>query len=194
MKGYTTIENVEDYSLIDIALSFQGSFESILESVEALIDQETGRNFVADTEASAKYYHGTGSPFLKIDDCIAIEKVEHGSVYGNSFTEKDEDDYILVPRTGTPIKGIYLKNTYWQIGQYNHRITAKWGYSESAPADIRFVATVLASGIIKNNVKTKGDVVSEKIGDYNVSYDTDRGLNDFNRAKAILDSYKLFLI
>jgi hypothetical protein len=194
MKGYCSIKNIEDYLLTDIDLNFQASVEGFIESIEALIDQETGRSFVADEDASARYFHGTGSTFLKIDDCVDVEKVEYGDTYGDSFVEVEEDDYILVPRTGVPIKGIYLKNDYWQVGQSNHKITARWGYSEEAPADIRFVATVLVAGIIKNNMKNKGDVVSERIGDYSVSYDKDKGLNDFSRAKSILDSYKLFLI
>ncbi len=194
MKGYCEIKDIENYLLTEIDVGFEEQVESWIGSIERLIEQETGRVFIADETASVRYFHGAGSPFLKIDDCVSVAKVEYGDTYGDSFAEITSGNYILVPRTGTPIKGIYLKNDYWQAGHSNHRITAKWGYSVDVPADIKLATTILVAGIIKNNMKNKGDVVSERIGDYNVSYDKDKGLNDFNRARAILDSYKLFLL
>ena len=189
-KGYTTIEDIGIYLGIDA----QEDWDDFIISIEKLIEQETGRVFVADSVAGIRYFHGQGSPFLRIDDCIEVTKVETGDTYGDSFTEIEEDGYILVPREDTPIKGIYLKDNYWNKGIGNHRITAKWGYSEDVPGDIKLATTILTAGIVKNNIKSKGDKVSERIGDYNVSYDKDKGLNDFARAKAILDSYKLYIL
>jgi hypothetical protein len=82
-------------------------------------------------------------------------------------------------------------------GKQNHRITGKWGYSETVPADIQFVATVFVGGILNQHRQGGDEIKSEKIGNYQVTYNTDNGSNswaDFAKAKEILDMYKRLLI
>jgi hypothetical protein len=203
MKGYTTEAKIENYLLQDIDASFSSQIESWIEGVERIIDNYTGRDFIADTTASARVYDGDGEQDLLIDDCIEVTKVEVGADdYGGSFTEVSSsgaDRYFLDPPNAqsldvkVPYNKVTLRSRYFPEGKQNNRITAKWGYSESVPADVEFAATVFVAGIINQQRQGGDEVKSEKIGNYMVTYNSDRGKNsfaDFERAMSILDSYK----
>lgn len=200
MKGYTSKTNLENYTLTEIDTSFDNQIESWIEAIENYIDNLTGRSFVADTSASERLFSGNGSQNLPIDDCIEITKVEKGNnAYGDSFTEIDEggaNGYYLLPENysekGVPITMVHLRSYLWINGLKNNKITAKWGYSESVPKDIEFASTVLVNGIINESNSTRGDIETEKIGDYSVSYKDEKEKADFMRAMEILEKYKKF--
>lgn len=199
LKEYTTKAKVQEYLNKTISITL----EDILYSVEKFIDNYTDRNFKADSEASARVYNGNGQQNLKIDDCVEVTKVEVGSnVYGDSFSEISDsgaDRYYLMPANysadNVPIDMIHLRNRYWSEGFQNHQITAKWGYSSSAPKDIILAATILAAAIYESGRSgAVGGVKTEKIGEYSVTFKDDRELADFNKAVQILDRYKKFAI
>jgi hypothetical protein len=199
-KGYTTEEIVENYILQDIDPTYSTTIDDIIAGVEKTIDMLTGRNFIADTEASARLYDGDGSQELLIDDAIEITTVEVGTdSYGGTFQEvsaSGSDRYFKYPinasERGVPITKIMLSAHRFAEGNQNNRITAKWGYSETCPADIQFVATVFVAGILNQQRQGGDQIKSEKIGNYQVTFNTDNGNDswgDFERAKDILDSY-----
>jgi hypothetical protein len=197
---YTTEVKIETYLNKSIET---GKADDAILAAERFIDNYTDRNFKADTVASIRYYDGNGRQNLPIDDCIAVTKVEQGSnVYGDSFSEipnTGADRYYLMPANNeadrVPINKLHLRNRYWIEGFQNHRITAKWGYSENAPDDIAMAATILAAAIYESGRSgSVGGIKSEKIGEYSVSFTDDRELADFNKAMQILDSYKRLMI
>jgi hypothetical protein len=200
MKGYTTKTKIENYTLTEIDISFNDQIDTWIEAIENYIDKVTGRNFIADTSASERLFNGNGSRNLPIDDCISVTKVEKGNnSYGDSFREIDEEvagGYYLLPENysekGLPIDMIHLRGSLWNKGLKNHRITAKWGYSEEVPKDIEFATTVFVNGIINKTNVTKGDISSEKIGDYSVSYKSEKEKSDYIRALEILEKYKSY--
>src|SRR6056297_1196465 len=199
-KGYTTKEAVENYSTTDIIEEFSEQIEEFIAEMEDYVDDYTKRNFVADSTATTRLYNGNGSKNLPIDDCIEITKVERGTnTYGDDFIEIEEGGsggYYLLPANyeeeELPINKIHLRSMYWNEGLNNHRITAKWGYSEEAPADIKFATTVLVNGVIKENNTTKGDIERESIGEYSVAFKDQKEKSDYKRAMEILDNYKKF--
>jgi len=199
-KGYTTEEKIENFLNETIST---GDADDYILAAQQLIDQETQRNFKADTNASERLYDGNDRVDLVIDDCVEITKVEVGSnYYGDSFTEIEEggtSGYYLFPNNyseqGLPIRKVHLRNRYWIQGIQNMRITAKWGYSASVPADISFVATMLSALMYKyGRSGAIGGIKSEKIGEYSISYMDDDELNDLEKAKNILNSYKKYTI
>ena len=198
MKGYTTATKIENYTLTEIDISFKNQIETWIEVIEEYIDGYTGRNFIADLVASARLFSGNDSQNILIDDCIEITKVERGNnAYGDSFTEISaggSGGYYLLPENYSaneyPIDKIHLRSKYWINGLSNHKITAKWGFSEEVPSDIEFATTVLVNGIINENNTTKGDLTSEKIGEYSVVFKDNAEKGDFKRAMEILDKYK----
>lgn len=198
-KSYTTEGKIEDYLNISIT---EGDASAYILATQKLIENITGRNFVADSEASARLYDGNDRQAIRIDDCVEITKVEVGNnQWGDSFTEVDNDgdtpEYYELPANYSgeelPIDKVGLRTRYWISGHANHRITAKWGYSEIVPDDISFAATVIASGMYyQNRGENTGAVKSEKIGQYQVSYADQKGMSDFEQAMAILNTYKKY--
>jgi len=206
-KGYTTAAKIKDF----LNITTSDTFESYILAAQKIIDNITGRNFKADTEAKERLFDGPdgGARELLIDDCIEISKVEiGGNTWGDSFstiTAGGAGGYLIDPPSEDyredreiPITKIILRSRVFSQGIQNQKITAKWGYSETPPDDISFAATVLAAGMYDfHRGGGSGTVKSEKIGNYSVAYDVDGGSVSFGQleeAKSILDSYtKLWL-
>jgi len=204
-KGYTTETKIEAYGVIDIDPAFAPRLTEFIESSEDIIDSITGRNFVADADVSARMFSGDGSRSLIIDDAIEIDTVEVGlDDYGGNFIavgNTGSNRYFTEPANhaahGVPVTKLLLRSRHFTTGIQNHRITAKWGYSESVPSDIAFAATVFAFGILNQQRQGGQSVKSEKIGNYAVTYNSDNGQDgwgDFNRAMEILDKYKRYYL
>jgi len=198
-QAYTTQAAVEGYLLETVPDALVPRLEEYISAVGAYIARYTGRQFVAEASATARVYDGDDTEVLPIDECVAITKVERGNdTYGGTFTELTlggASGYITLPNNaaarGLPFRQIMYRGGEWPCGEQNNRITARWGYSITAPADIQFAATIFVSGIINAQQPNAGQVSSEKIGNYSVTYKTPSALADYERALAILDQYKL---
>lgn len=195
-REYTNEGKIEQYLNATIS---QGDARPYILSAQRFIEQYTERVFVADSTATARLFSGNDTQELPIDDCISISTVEVGvSPWGDSYstvTAGGADGYYTMPVNNTaydlPINKILLRSRIWIRGHANHRITAKWGYSEKCPEDISYVATVLASGMYyANRGENSGAITSERIGEYSVSYSSEAGFNDMKSAMDILDRYK----
>ncbi len=195
-KAYTNEEKIESFLNITIA---EGEADNAINSAVAIIDAYTGRNFIADSEATARLFNGNGKLTMLIDECVEITKVEVGSnLYGDSFDEVSAGGsagYYKMPNNAIarlqPITGLNLRSRYWVEGLQNQRITAKWGYTVAVPEDISFVATAIAGGIYQfNRGGDSGNIKSEKIGNYAVSYKDKEGWTALARAKELMQNYR----
>jgi hypothetical protein len=200
MKGYTSRAKIEDFLLLAIDESFHDRVDNWIGDVERFIDEYTGRNFIADGTASARLFNGNNTNELEIDDCVAVTVVEIGNDdYGSSFSTISGSGYVLLPANaiakGFPIKAIHLKEEIFGRGLQNQRITAKWGYSVSVPGDISMAATILTAHIWKfgRGGITDG-IAQERIGNYSVTYESDKDKQDYDRAMAALDRYKRYYL
>lgn len=184
---YTDRQSVENYLLIDIDEGFWDQIDEWIAAVSQHIAKETGRNFNVgvETEPSEHVYDGSGIDSLVIEDCLAVTKLEIGE------TEVDSDEYFLYPANGTPKYQIALQHgRRFPNGRQNITITGRWGYSDVAPADIKFAATVLVAGIINTSNGDQGDVQSETIGRYSVTYKTTKEVTDYEEALRIIKIYR----
>ena len=197
-KAYTTEAKVNTFLNTTVTA---GVLDDIILAVQKFIEEYTGRNFKADSEASARLYDGNDSQELVIDDCIEVSTVEVGNNnYGDTFTTigtSGTDRYYTLPNNndvdGVPIRKLHLRSRTFLSGFQNHRITAKWGYSENVPDDVSHVATVLVSSIYKfGRSGAVGGVKTRKIDKYTITFGNDNDLAEFNRALEILDNYKKF--
>jgi len=197
-KEYTTEAKLETFLNKSITA---GEADDAINQAVTLIDQYTDRNFIADSEASARVFDGTGCDMLEIDECISITKVERGlDEYGDSKEEISAggfNGYYLLPANRSaenlPIQQIHLRDRYWIKGLQNNQITAKWGFSENVPEPIVLATTILAAGIyMYNRGGASGTVKSEKIGNYSVTYATPDGWQSLDNAKRILETYKRY--
>lgn len=205
-KGYTDKTAIEKYGIITIDASYDDTLNDIILGVEKTIDQITGRNFKADAAATPRLFDGNGEVELLIDDAIEITLVEIGlDTYGGSFMTipaTGPTRYFTSPNNhvaeGVPVTKITLNAELFTPGKQNQRITGKWGYSAAVPYDIKRAATVFAFGVLnaENNVGG-GTIKSERIGNYNVTYNTDNSKDswtDFENAMAALDGYKRYFL
>ena len=189
VKGYTSKQALENYTLQTIDTSFDTQINSWIESIEGFIGRYTGRIFIADTTASEKTYDGEGGSEQKFDEFISLTKVEIGE---DTKTEITSDNYRIYPNNEERKNKVQLKENYFTKGYQNVTITAKWGYSIACPAELTLAATTLLAGVINYSNNAKGKIRSESIGRYTVAYTDDQGWQDFKRAMMILDSHKKF--
>jgi len=192
MKGYTTKEKIVNYLMVNIDSSFDDQVEDWIMESEEYIDHVTDRNFKADSVVSQRRYDGDNTQKLLIDDCVSISEIKLSA----DSEALDSDNYFLYPQNAqllsrkkpyTMIKllaGVFPK--YPPAGIY---VKAKWGYSAEVPADIQNVATVLVAGIINFSWNSEGEVQSETVGRYTVTYKTKKEWQDFERIETILKSY-----
>jgi hypothetical protein len=192
-REYTSQQRVEDF----LKKTLEYSLNDYILAVQDYIEGYTGRIFSACSSASSRLFDGMGKQELLIDDCVEITKVEVGNdQYGNTFTELSStgtDRYIPLPNNYSalkiPITKLLLTSRIFDFGIQNARITAKWGYSETPPADIMYIATVLVAGMYNAKYSVNG-INNETIGSYSVSYNNQEQLDAFNKALTMLQRYK----
>ncbi len=191
MKGYTSIAAIQNYLLTDITANFQPQVVKWIEQIEKYIDNQTGRNFLADSTDSVKCYDGDGTSELHIDDCISISKIEICNTEGEVIEDDlvAGEDYFLEPANDLPKTHIRLYGHIFTKGIQNIKITAKWGYSAAVPDDIVFAATVLVSNIINYSNTSDGEVQSITMGKVTMSFRDPAKRDDYNKVDDILDSY-----
>ena len=197
MKGYTTRQKLENYLLITIDENFYDQITSWIEEVEKYIDQQTGRNFTADSTASRKFFTGDGTQKLIVDDAVEITEVKIGT--DPALVERDDDDldgdydYIVEPLNETPKTKIFLTGMVFPSYPPGYvSVKGKWGYSVEVPADITTVATVLLAGIVNYSYQSEGEISSKTIGRWTVTYKDEKQWKDFERIEGIIASYKKF--
>ncbi len=204
-KGYTDKATIQTLGIVTIDAAIDSQLDSWIEAVENIIDAETGRNFKADASATARLFDGDNSEFLLIDDAVEITLVEIGAdSYGGSFTTipaTGASRYFTDPANhtalGKPVTKLTLNAGRFLAGKQNQRITAKWGYSAAVPQAIKLAATTFVLGIINHNRQGGSEIKSERIGNYQVTYNSDAGGNswaDFEQAMATLQSYKRYFL
>ena len=198
-KGYTDIAAIEDYLLIDIEEDFEARVDEWIAMMEAFVEKETGRVFIADVIASTKKYQVDEIPSqtvgkyakirkeLFIDDCVEVTELKIDSSVVLAA------NYLTYPMNVLPITRIKIKDTegdYFTVDEQNIEVKGKWGYSAVCPAEISFVVTVLVAGIINFSGDMEGEVKTESIGNYSVSYKDAKDWQDFERAKLILERFR----
>jgi hypothetical protein len=200
IKPYTTEALLETFLGITIP---SGDADLAINSAVQVIDNTTGRNFIAETSASIRLYDGSNARELMIDDCIEITLVERGLDEFGDFFETIPSSGLLRYYTrpinaeakGLPFTSLILRSHYWFKGIENQRITAKWGYSEDVPPAIQEAATILASGMYMYNLGgASGAVTSEKIGNYAVTYDSDAGWRAYKNALQIIQQFTRYYL
>jgi len=190
-KGYTTVGQIQNYLLHTIKEYFKPQVEEWIAEMEKFVEQETGRVFIADDTATEKIYDGDGELSLFLDENVVVSKLTIDS------TLIAASDYLFYPPNELPITRIKLKNDtglFFTSGEQNIKVEAKWGYSVICPGDISFATTIFVAGIINFSGDMAGEVKQEKMGDYSVTYKTDKDWQDYERAKGILKKYKLIVI
>lgn len=197
MKGYCSEEDIENYLLTTIDSSFSTQIEEWIGQMEDYIEKKTERVFIADSTASERWFDGSGEERMYLDEFISISGlVIYDSLDKVLYTLTEDTHYITIPYNETPKRGLHTKYyntlgfTYFPSGTKNVKATAKWGYSETVPDLIKFATIVLVAGIVNFSNQSEGEIKSEKIGDYQVTYKDQQQADDFKKAQEIIESFK----
>lgn len=186
-KGYCTKEDVEKYVQKSLDI-FGNQVDKWIEAMENYIDRFTHRSFLADENFSIKRYDGNGEQAIGIDDAVEIDELK----IDNKVVDKS--DYLLYPLNSLPYQWIELKRNIFAKGLGNIEVKAKWGYSTEVPKDINFICTVFTAGIVLFAFSAEGEIASERIGAYSVSYKDSEKRADFDRAIDMLKNYQKIIM
>jgi hypothetical protein len=181
----TTKANVEKYLLTAIDSSFDAQITAWIAAAEKHINRMTNRQIIADTAPAEYKYSGNKKDYMHVDDFIDIDTVEMDGV---DIT----DDIFFEPANRLPYFKLVYDEGVFEKGKQNIVVTGRRGYADSAaiPEDLVFAATVLVAGIVNFSNNSSGEIKSESIGGYSVTYVSDSQKNDFTRAEAIIKSYR----
>lgn len=196
--SYITEGDLENFILQDIDSGFSTWIESVITMVESYIEQYTGIDFENDT-ATTRYFDGDGSDIVVIGDyrtgtltsmqiLDSDGNVEATLTSGTDFTEYPYNE-------GTP-NAIKLLGG----GQYNHfgnrsrtvKITGKFGYA-TPPGAVKIAAIKLAAKMINEGLRG-GQVSSESLGSYQVSYKELDESSESLGIKEILNQYRVMTL
>lgn len=188
----TTKENVENYLLIDIDPSFDDQITEWIMAIEKYIANVTDRKIIADTIDTDYKYDGKGKDSLVIDDFISIASVQIGEDPDNLTDVTTDVRYY--PSNKVPFTKLVRPYGIFEKGYQNVIVSGKQGFcsGDAIPEDLVLAATVLVAGIINYSNSSQGEVQSETIGRYSVTYNKDSQIQDYKNAKETVLGYKRF--
>jgi len=191
-KQYCTIQDIENYLNVDIEASLEPQVLLWVEAMSNYVSLQTNREWLADSSASERFYNGNGCQSMEVDEFIEVSNVYLGDSFGENFEE--ETSYITHPYNSTVKNTFVLQSNFFPKTIKSVKINAKWGYGAEVPEDIKLATSILVAGVYNNQRGSSGEIKSEKIGNYNVSYETNTQKDDFEKAKTIIDSRKVIRI
>lgn len=138
LKDYLGITETDD----------DGLLEANIAHAQRNIETYTRRHFEAS--AGTRYYKEDaldGQDLWLDDDLYSLTSIANGD---SSGTAVSTDDIVLMPRNqGPPYHRLYLKEgstSVWEVDtDYWIAVTGTWGYSETAPDDIKLACLRWAS-------------------------------------------------
>lgn len=182
---YSTVPSVCAYLGIEVPSESSDEYAEIEQYILAMsthIDRMANRTIWREEEETF-LYDGDGTDYLLIKDCIdpvvEVDGVAR-TVYG-------------YPQSKAYASRIKLEPGYrFTKGIQNVSVTGLQCMALYLPDDIEFACRVLVAGIYNTahpdeDAKT---LVSERIGNWQGTYKTDNEKSDYDRAKAIISSYR----
>lgn len=199
---YCSKTDLENYLNTTITISggdVTAQVNSWISSVSKWIDNYTDRSF--EEVNAVRKYDGNGKDHLDIDDLLSVDKiwfVSNDSTGDAQTYELATTDYYLYHNSNpnkTPYNLIKLNpngdyRTFPAWALQNIWIKGDWGYSVTAPDDIKMVAVKLVAAIARLG-KDGGDIKAFSEGDLSITYnDFEKTINSDLSVKSILDFYK----
>jgi len=173
--AYATVNELRD-TLGKTGTGDDGVFELLIAGAEDAINNYCNRpdGFVAVTTAAARYFNGSGKPWMRIDECVSITTVSvKDAATDDTYTDWTSDDWI--PFSGDVSRPDFNHLPYDGLivdpnGSYSHftsglfvgrggfkpivdvprgtptvKVTARWGYAASVPDQIKVATLALTS-------------------------------------------------
>ncbi len=152
-NGYATLAEWKNHQYAEsVDYADDSVIEALIEAASRLIDNETRRTFNART-ATNKYDVPEGNVlYIEDDDLLTITKLTNGD-----GTEITSSYYILKPNNSSPKWAVQLKSSStvsWETDSSGNSeqaisIEGTWGWSATAPADIKEACLQIATNYYK---------------------------------------------
>ena len=185
---YTDIESVAAYLGIDAPAGSSEEAEEIagyIRAMSATMDNMSGRRLYGDEETT-NTYDGEKGEILHVKDVCAISEV---LLDGADVTEA----IYKYPQNKAYASRLVLPGKSWGTKRQSVEVTGIHAMHDELPEDIKLACTIFVAGVYRNahpDPDFKGEVTSEKMGNYTVSYASAKQVGDAANAKALLSSYK----
>ena len=146
-NGYATLAEFKAYCDITTTDAADDAvLEDMIEAASRVIDNTTRRRFYASTET--KYFDATSDGLIYVDDLLTVTTLTNGA--SGALTTAD---YWLLPANDTPKWAVQLrpsKGIAWDAdaaGDAQNAVTiaGSWGYSSTAPDDIKQACLMIAN-------------------------------------------------
>ncbi len=197
---YITEGDLENFILQDIDSSHSSWIATIIAQVEAYIDEYCGTSFAGGSAGVERYFDGSGQNELFVGDFQSASEVKILNSDGNDlYTLVENTDFLAYPLNSTVKNTIKLMSSGkagTRFPGYNRavKITGQYGYgSANIPAPIKLAAMKLAAKIINEGLRG-GQVRSESLGSYSITYREVDEVAESMEIKDILNTYRPILL
>lgn len=178
--AYTTKIAVQNYLQQQIDANFGTQLTAYIAAMSEYCDQLAGYPIYRDEETT-RLYDGCGGDTQLIDPVHTITEVKVGDEVTTA---------LKVPYNSDTKTGLKLAANRFPSGPANVSVTGIHSLKKELPAQVTHACTIFVA-ILLNQVKDqRGDVKSEKIGDYSVSFMTEQERIDYNQAVEIIKAYR----
>lgn len=174
--AYTNKTAVQNYTLTNIDASFDTQLNAWIAAMSEYIDQEAGYPVYREEETT-RLYDGNGTNSLIISPVNTITEVvvDEVVVTPHKYPYNDDTKYELILSSGC-----------FACNIANVSVTGIHCLKKDLPESIKWACTVFVAAIVNQSNNQTDGVASEKIGDYQVSFKSEKDRADFVRAKEIV--------
>lgn len=170
--------------LADAGVTLRSSerVQSVLDAVIAEVAQRTQRQFAPDTEDTTRYYNGSGTAQLEVDEILELTSVTVIGVQSDpGYTLADvqivsqqerPQTLLVVGRGNLPAIGPTAYPRFFPAGRLNIAVTGRYGYAETIPADLWEAVCGEAAARVANEAifRPGGRLQSYKDGEVDETY------------------------
>jgi len=189
--AYTDKSQVEAYIGASLPSSLTAQLNLWCVAIKEWIDNYVGFSFESGAAAD-RYFDGSGDRELLVDKFYGTPTISTLDSDGIVDLTLDTNYIVSYPLNKTQKDRIRLLPggtiAVWPSLKYSVKINATWGWSASAPEEIKLAATRMLSKVIDN--RSGGEMTSESLGDYSISYKDIDEAAEVLGVKDILDQYR----
>lgn len=146
------------------------TIEQMLDAAAAVVNGVCNRpdGFNASSIASARSYAGTDAEYVHIDECVQVTQVEvlsadAWSVLGATAWTAYTGDWLAPDFNSKPYSGVLLTGrsqaTFAKEKYPTVRVTARWGYAEQPPTQVKTATIAQAHRWFKRGESSWADVL-----------------------------------
>jgi len=184
---YTNQAKLEAYLNRALTANELVNLTSQITAVSAQIAAYLNRNYLdvgvtttAGVTNTVRYYDGTGSHALFLDDYISIASIELLDSFGDTYeTISDADAFINYPLNGTIFDNAYLRE--FRAPGYEQRVKVTGKFTSGVvPEEVVMLATAMMANNIQFQSTAIGDFESESIEGYSYKLKTTGSIDKGN--------------